>query len=95
MVTNEIKEVKILHRLNDGFKIKVKNIKFLEYDKNNTGLTLHDKPDIGYSCLCNLDSNDNHLWQTSPIIKILSDTEFKTLNSHYEIKNYEKETTSK
>ena len=85
-----IEESKILHRLNDGFKIKFTTIKYLEYDSNNRGLRVHDKAKIGYSCLCDLDSNFNFTWQTTPITEVISKTEFKTLNSHYKIIENEK-----
>lgn len=80
---NKIK-IKTLHRLNDDLKIPCFNIKFLEYDKNNEGNKLHDNPYIGYSCLCDFNGLSFN-WQTSEIKEVISNTEFKTRNSHYKI----------
>ena len=82
------KKSKILHRLNDDLKIKCFDIKFLEFDKNNRGNKLHDNPKIDFSCLCDYD-NVSFKWQTSPITEVLSNIEFKTLNSHYKIIEYD------
>ena len=73
-----------LIRLDDNFIVNFYDLKFLEFDKNNSGLKLHDKPKIGYSCICDLNTFSFN-WQTTEIKEIISETEFKTLNSHYKI----------
>lgn len=61
------------------------DIRFLEFHPNNGGgKELHTKPQIGYSCIVG-PFNYTYKWMTSPITKVISDTEFLTNNSHYEI----------
>lgn len=68
------------------------NLKFIEWNKNNTGKEVHDKPEVGYSCVIDLNIESflefkipTYKWLTSPITKVISDNEFETLNSKYTI----------
>lgn len=62
-------------------------IKFLEFDEIGRGKKLHEKPEIGYSCIVNPQYGPSYTWLTSVITEIISDTEFKTNNSHYKIEH--------
>lgn len=60
-------------------------IEFVEFDKRtNRGKKIHMKPEIGYACI--VDRSLNYKWMTTQITEVISDTEFKTKNSHYKIK---------
>jgi hypothetical protein len=75
---------KTLHRLNDDYSIKCYSIKFLEFNENNQGKEFHKHPKVGCSCICDY-FNGKYSWITSEIVEVISDNEFKTKNSHYEI----------
>lgn len=60
-------------------------IEFVEFDKNGRGKNIHMKPKVGYACI--VDRGITYKWLTSVIIKIVSDIEFYTENSHYKIEN--------
>ena len=74
-----------LIRQRDGL-VKEGFIEFLEFDKNNRGKNIHMKPKIGYACIVD-GKKLIYTWLTSVITEIISDTEFKTKNSHYKIEN--------
>lgn len=61
-------------------------IEFVEFDKNNRGKKIHMKPEINYACIVDRRSIP-YTWMTSQITEIISNTEFKTKNSHYKIEN--------
>lgn len=61
-------------------------IDYLEFDENNQGSNLVNKPCVGCSCIVDIGSYGTYKWMTSEIIEVISDTEFKTKNSHYKIK---------
>lgn len=72
-----------LIRKRDGL-IKEGLIEFVEFDKNDRGKNIHMKPQIGFACI--VDGRKLvYTWMTSVITEIISDTEFKTKNSHYTI----------
>lgn len=62
-------------------------IKFLEFDENNRGKELHEKPKVGYACIVDAQRGPFYTWMTSVIVEVISDTEFKTKNSHYKIED--------
>ena len=70
-----------LIRKRDGL-INKGTILFLEYDENGQGRLLHPYPKVGFSCV--VDSFKT-FWLTTEIIEVISQTEFKTKNSHYKI----------
>ena len=59
-------------------------IEFVEFDKNNRGKDIHMSPKVGYACIVNRTLLSYH-WMTSIITEVISQTEFKTKNSHYKI----------
>lgn len=74
-----------LIRKRDGL-VKEGLIEFIEWDKNDRGKNIHMKPQIGFSCI--VDGRKlTYTWLTSQITEIISETEFKTKNSHYTIEN--------
>lgn len=72
-----------LIRQNDSL-IKEGTIEFVEFDKNDRGKNIHMKPQVGFSCIINR-TNITYTWLTSQITEVISNTEFKTKNSHYKI----------
>lgn len=74
-----------LIRKRDGL-VKEGEIEFVEWDKNNRGKDIHMKPKEGFSCIVDR-SRFTYTWLTSTITEVISDTEFKTQNSHYTIEN--------
>ena len=61
-------------------------IEFIEWDKNDRGKTIHIKPKVGFSCIVRR-RQLRKMWLTTEIVEVISDTEFKTKNSHYKIEN--------
>jgi len=61
-------------------------IEFVEFDKHNIGKNIHMKPKKGYACIVNR-TRMSYAWMTTIIVELISDTEFKTENSHYKIEN--------
>lgn len=57
-------------------------IEFVEFDKNDRGKKVHMKPDIGYACIVDRQKLV-YTWMTTQITEVISETEFKTKNSHY------------
>jgi hypothetical protein len=66
--------------------IKEGIIEYLEFDKHNLGKGIHMKPKEGYACIVNR-TRMSYAWMTSIIVEVISETEFKTKNSHYKIEN--------
>jgi len=58
-------------------------IEYVEFDSNNRGKNIHMIAKVGYSCIVN--RSISYTWLTSTITEVISDTEFKTQNSHYKI----------
>lgn len=59
-------------------------IEFVEFDRDGRGKKIHMKPQVGFSCI--VDRNRiSSAWQTSSIIEVISNTEFRTETSHYKI----------
>lgn len=73
----------ILTRINDGMQITGSFIKFIEWNKDKTGKSVHDEPAIGRSIIINPVNGLIYKWMTTPITEIISETEFKTENSIY------------
>ena len=59
-------------------------IEFIEFNELGRGKKVHMKPDIGFACIVDRQKLA-YTWQTTSIIEVISDTEFKTQNSHYKI----------
>lgn len=78
-----------LINLDTSIEHKAKSsIQFISFDDNDVGESLHSKPQIGYACIVDHDESFGfgyYTWLTSPIVEVISDTEFKTLNTHYKI----------
>lgn len=74
-----------LIRQRDGL-VKEGLIEFVEWNSNNRGKNIHMKPKVGYSCIVDA-RKIVYTWLTSIITEVISDTEFKTKNSHYIIEN--------
>lgn len=72
-----------LIRKRDGL-VKEGDIEFIEFDKNGYGKDVHIKPQKDFSCIVNR-TKFSFTWMTSIITEVISDTEFKTKNSHYTI----------
>ena len=73
-----------LIRKSDGL-VKEGRIEFVEFDERGYGKELHKKAKVGYSCIVNQKRGMYYTWLTSLITDVISDTEFKTENSHYTI----------
>lgn len=74
-----------LIRKHDGL-IKEGKIEFVEWDKNNRGKYIHMNPKEGFSCIVDRVKSSS-VWITPIITEVISNTEFKTKNYHYIIKN--------
>lgn len=62
------------------------SIEFISFDAEGRGEGLHDKPQVGFACV--VDHSPTFVcygWLTTPIVEVISDLEFKTLNTHYKI----------
>jgi len=60
-------------------------IKFIEFNEEGRGKGLHESPKVGYACIVDPQRSISFTWMTSPITEVISETEFKTKNSHYKI----------
>lgn len=60
-------------------------IEFIEFDEEGRGLATHNIPQVGYSCIVGRSKFGHYKWLTTPITELISNTEFKTNNSHYKI----------
>lgn len=59
-------------------------IKWVEWNKDGGFKALHEKPEVGYSCIVN-PNRISYTWLTTTITELISETEFRTENSHYKI----------
>jgi hypothetical protein len=66
--------------------IKEGKIEYVEFDKHNLGKGIHMIPKKGYACIVDR-TRIGYTWMTTIITEVISETEFKTLNSHYKIEN--------
>lgn len=73
-----------LIRQDDGL-VKEGVIEFIEFGENGRGKNLHSTPKKGFSCVVDAKRGMFYTWLTSTITEVISDTEFKTKNSHYKI----------
>lgn len=73
-----------LKRLDDGLVKTSTDLKFMEWDKNKKAKELQDDIKVGRSAIL-APFNSFFTWMTSEITEVISDTEFKTKNSHYKI----------
>ena len=69
-------------RTKDQKTWEVKDYKFVVFNEDGRGKELVNKPIEG-SALILPPYNFEFEWMTSPITEIISETEFKTKNSHY------------
>ena len=77
-------EVKRLIRLDDG-KEFIGSVLFVIYVNDGNGKEISVNPVIGSRCVVGLEDYPMHQWQTSYIVDVYSDTEFRTENSSYRI----------
>ena len=75
----------VLTRLEDNKQINAAVIKFIEWNENGVGGSIHDTPAIGRSIVVDPMIGGNYRWLTTHITKIISENEFKTKNSTYKI----------
>ena len=67
-------------------------VKFIEFDENGKFKAMHDKHQVGFSCIIN-PQYMNYTWMTTPITEIIEEgwdmqtdiLVFKTKNSTYEL----------
>jgi hypothetical protein len=78
-----------LLRLNDGLKKSSYELSFIKWGEDDRASDLLNKPTVGTSAIL-APYNRNYTWLTSPIVEVISITEFKTKNSHYKIINLKK-----
>lgn len=57
-------------------------IEFVEWNQYGRGKKVHMQPEIGFSCIVDRQKLA-YTWLTTEITEIISETEFKTKNSHY------------
>lgn len=74
-----------LVREEDNKQINAKEIKFIEWNEDGTGKSIHDIPAIGRSIVVDPIYGLTYKWMTTQIVEILSDSKFKTKNSTYKI----------
>lgn len=86
---------KTLRRLDDDFRIHGQ-IQFVEFNKETKrGKKLHQSIFIGGAAMVDWEDGKGCIWQTSEIIEKISETEFKTKNSHYVIEDTDPELLKK
>jgi len=73
----------VLTRKEDNKQMCGSTVKFIEWDENGKGKVLHDTPAVGRSIVLDLTGPFSYQWMTTQITEIISETEFKTLNSTY------------
>jgi hypothetical protein len=73
----------VLTRLEDGKQITASVIKFIEWNEDGTGKSVHNEPAIGRSIIVDPTNGLIYKWMTTQITEIISNTKFKTLNSTY------------
>ena len=73
----------ILTRLDDEKQIAASVIKFIEWNEDGTGNSVHDEPAVGRSIIADPMIGGNYKWMTTVITEIISENTFKTKNSTY------------
>lgn len=73
----------VLTRKEDNRQITGTAIKFIDWNENGVGGSIHDEPAIGRSIVVDPMIGGNYRWMTTQITEIISETEFKTKNSTY------------
>lgn len=81
----------------ESFQKHSKDTKWIEFDDNDRGKTLNDKPMIGCSLIMS-PFNLSYIWMTTPLTEIIEERDnyihFKTKNSEY-ILHYNKQESNK
>lgn len=75
---------KILKRLNDNLIIPG-NLEFVEYDNKGQAKILQDSIIVGSYAMVDWEDGVGIVWRTSKVVEKISETEFKTEDSHYVI----------
>jgi len=76
---------KTLRRLDDDLRIHG-HIQFVEFDNETSkGRKLQETIIVGGAAIVDWEDGKGCIWQTSEVIEKVSETEFKTMNSHYVI----------
>jgi len=78
-----VKDNYVLTRIDDEKQIPASVIKFIEWNENGTGKSLHDEPALGRSIVVDPVNAVIYKWMTTRIIEIIDATTFKTENSTY------------
>ena len=73
-----------LVREEDNKQVKAKEIKFIEWNEDNTFRAIHDEPAVGRSIIADPNSA-TYAWLTSRITEIKSPSHLITKNSTYKI----------
>ena len=75
----------VLVREEDNKQVRANKIKFIEWNDDGTGKSVHDEPAIGRSIIVDPVNGLIYKWMTTQIVEILSESKFKTKNSTYNI----------
>ena len=78
-----VKDNYVLTRIDDEKQIPASVIKFIEWNENGTGKSLHDEPALGRSIVVDPVNAAIYKWMTTRIVEIIDPTTFKTENSTY------------
>jgi hypothetical protein len=73
----------VVTRKEDNKQMTANTVKFIQWNENGVGGSLHEEPAIGRSIVLDLTGPESYKWLTSQIVEIISNTEFKTKNSTY------------
>ncbi len=77
-----------LVRERDGLTKQSKDVKWIEWNEDNTFNKMHDEPKVGLSLIMS-PFNHHFTWQTTTVTEIVEQREdyvkFKTKNSNYEL----------
>ena len=73
----------VLTRKEDNKQMCGATVKFIEWDENGKGKAVYDTPAVGRSIVLDFTGPFSYQWLTTQITEIISETEFKTLNSTY------------
>lgn len=73
----------VLTRKEDNKQMTANTVKFIEWNENGVGGSLHNEPAVGRSIVLDVTGPESYKWLTSQIVEIISNTEFKTKNSTY------------
>jgi hypothetical protein len=73
----------VVTRKEDNKQMTANTVKFIQWNENGVGGSLHEEPAVGRSIVLDLTGPESYKWLTSQIVEIISNTEFKTKNSTY------------